>query len=68
MDDRRLSNERVTVVTVVAHSIQFSADLSVTLLYHTQETFVKVGRIKYKEIGNTIPFQHKQRHRRNGAF
>ena len=43
MDDRRLSNERVTVVTVVAHIIQFSADLSVALLYHTQETFVKIG-------------------------
>ena len=43
MDDRYLSNERVTVVTVVAHIIQFSADLSVSLLYHTQETFVKVG-------------------------
>ena len=44
MDDRRLSNERVTVVTAVAHIIQFSADLSVPLLYHTQESFVKVGR------------------------
>ena len=42
MDDRYLSNERVTVVTVVAHIIQFSADVSVPLLYHTQETFVKV--------------------------
>jgi len=27
----------------VAHTIQFSADLSAALLYHTQETFVKVG-------------------------
>ena len=68
MDDRRLSNERVTVVTVVAHIIQFSADLSVPLLYHTQETFVKVGRIKCNENGNAILFRHKRRHRRNGAF
>ena len=51
MDDRRLSNERVTVVTVVAHIIQFSADLSVLLLYHTQETFVKVGWIKSEKYG-----------------
>ena len=43
MDDRYLSNEEEAVVTVVAHIIQFSADLSVSLLYHTQETFVKVG-------------------------
>ena len=43
MDDRYLSNEGETVVTVVAHIIQFPADLSVPLLYHTQETFVKVG-------------------------
>ncbi len=43
MDDRYLSNEEETVVTVVAHIIQFLANLSVTLLYHTQETFVKVG-------------------------
>ena len=68
MDDRCLSNERVTVVTVVAHSIQFSADLSVDLLYHTQETFVKVEGIKCKENGDTIQFRYKQRHRRNGAY
>lgn len=43
MGDRYLSNEGETVVTVVAHSIQFSADLSVPLLYHTQESFVKAG-------------------------
>ncbi len=43
MDDRYFSNKEETVVTVVALNIHFSSDLSVPLLYHTQETFVKVG-------------------------
>ena len=57
MDDRRLSNERVTVVTVVAHIIQFSADLSVPLLYHTQETYVKAGWIKSEKYGYSSLFE-----------
>ena len=61
MDDRRLSNERVTVVTAVAHIIQFSADLSVPLLYHTQESFVKVGWIKCAKYGYSSLFELQQK-------
>ena len=61
MDDRYLSNEEETVVTAVAHIIQFSADLSVPLLYHTQETFVKVGWIKCAKYGYSSLFELQQK-------
>lgn len=34
---------RGKILISVAHSIQFSADLSAILLYHAQETLVKVA-------------------------
>ena len=61
MDDRCLSNEGETVVTVVALNIQFSSDLSVPLLYHTQETIVKVGRIKCAKYGYGSLFELQQK-------
>lgn len=59
-----LSSDRVTVATVAALGIRFSPDLGRQSYYTMHRKLLSKHRIKYMDNGNTIPFRHKQRHRR----